>query len=120
MGFWFYYERIIFAEEEFLSRKFGDQFIVWAQKTPVLFPRFSNWKKPNLPFSFRTVLRREFSTYFAIVAVYFFLEIGGAVLVEKRLFVHRSGLIFFFVSMAVYFSLLILKKKTHVLDVSGR
>jgi protein-S-isoprenylcysteine O-methyltransferase Ste14 len=120
LGFWFYYERIIFAEEEFLRRKFGDQFISWAQKTPVLFPRFSNWKQPDLPFSLKSVLRREFSTYFAIVAVYFFLEIGGTLLVENRFSIHSSWVIFFFVSMAVYFSLLILKKKTHRLDVPGR
>lgn len=120
IGFWLYYERIIFAEEEFLRRKFSREFTAWAQRTPMVIPHFKNWRKPDLQFSFKTVLRREFSTYFAIVAVYFFLEITGEFIAEKRFFVHTSWLIFFLVSMAIYFTLLILKKKTHILDVVGR
>ncbi len=120
IGFWLYYKRIIFSEEEFLTRKFGVQFTAWAQKTPVIIPKFRNWQKPDLPFSFKTVLRREFSTYFSIVTVYFFLEIAGAFLAEKKFSLHSSWLIFFFVSMTIYFTLLFLKKKTHVLDVKGR
>jgi protein-S-isoprenylcysteine O-methyltransferase Ste14 len=119
-GFWLYYERIIFAEEEFLRKKFGSEFIDWSQKTPMVIPNFKNWRKPELPFSFKTVFRREFSTYFAIVAVYFFTEVGGEFLSEKRFFVHHSWLIFFLVSMGIYFSFLFLKKRTHILDVVGR
>lgn len=32
--FWLYYERIIFAEEEYLRNKFGDEYLEWASKTP--------------------------------------------------------------------------------------
>ena len=66
IGFRFYYERIMFAEKEFLRSKFKDQFIEWAEKTPSVIPCFRNWKKPELGFSFKTVLRREFSTYFPL------------------------------------------------------
>jgi protein-S-isoprenylcysteine O-methyltransferase Ste14 len=120
IGFWLYYERIIFAEEEFLRRKFDSEFIGWAQRTPIVFPNFKNWRKPTLPFSFKTVLRKEFNAHFAIVAVYFFIETIGGLLTKMRFFAHTSWLIFFLVSMAIYFALLILKKKTHVLDVEGR
>lgn len=120
VGFWLYYERIIFAEEEFLRKKFGSEFIGWAQRTPIVFPNFKNWHKSTLSFSFKTVLRKEFSTYMAIVAVYFFVEIIGDLLAKRRFFVCTSWLIFFLVSIAIYFTLLILKKKTHVLDVKGR
>jgi len=120
VGFWLYYERIIFAEEEFLRIKFGIEFTAWAKKTPMVIPHFKNWRKPALPFSFKTVLRREFSSYFSTVAVYFFLEIAGNFFTEKHLFVGKSWVIFFLISMAVYFTLLILKKKTHILDVPGR
>lgn len=119
-GFWLYYERIIFTEEEFLRNRFGNVFIAWAQKTPMIIPNFKNWRKPNPAFSFKTVLRREFSTYFAIVSVYFFLEIARTIFAEKRFFMGNSWLIFFLVSMTIYFTLLILKKKTHILDVVNR
>ncbi|MDD5116736.1 MAG: isoprenylcysteine carboxylmethyltransferase family protein [Candidatus Omnitrophica bacterium] len=120
VGFWLYYERIIFSEEEFLRKKFGGEFIVWAQKTPIIIPNFRNWRKPDLPFSFKTVLRREFSTYFAIVAVFFFLELAGGFLEGEGFSVHNSWLIFFLVSTVIYFTLLFFKKKTRVLDVNGR
>jgi protein-S-isoprenylcysteine O-methyltransferase Ste14 len=58
-GFLLYYERIIFTEEEFLRGKFGDLFLEWAKKTPIFLPKFKNWQKPDLPFSFRVVLRRN-------------------------------------------------------------
>lgn len=120
VGFWLYYERIIFTEEEFLRSKFKDQFMEWAQKTPIVIPRFRNWKKPDLVFSFKTVLRREFSTFFSIVATFFFLEVLTDFLTRKRHGLHSSWIIFFIVSLAIYLFFLILKKKTKLLNVVGR
>jgi len=119
-GFWLYYERIIFTEEEFLRKKFKDRFMEWAQKTPIVIPRFKNWKKPELKFSFKTVLRREFSTYFSIVATFFFLEALTNFLTEKRFSMHNSWTIFFLISLGIYITFLILKKKTSLLNVLGR
>lgn len=120
VGFWLYYERIIFAEEEFLRRKFSDEFVRWAGQTNIVIPRFRSWRKPDLPFSWKTVLRREFSTFFGIVAAYFFLETIETIMNKKSFVLHSSWYIFFFGSMAIYFFFLILKKKTHVFDVAGR
>lgn len=39
LAFWLYYERITFAEEEFLRKKYGDIFVEWASRTPVFLPR---------------------------------------------------------------------------------
>ena len=120
IGFWLYYERIIFTEEEFLRNKFGDRFLEWAKKTPAIIPRVRNWNKPDLPFSWKTVLRREFSTYFSIVATFFFLEVASVFLARKRFSLHSSWVIFFIVSLSIYFAFLILKKKTKLLNVPGR
>jgi protein-S-isoprenylcysteine O-methyltransferase Ste14 len=119
-GFWLYYERIMFAEEEFLRNKFNGQFITWAEKTPIVIPRFENWKKPKLGFSFKTVLRREFSTYFSIVVTFFFLEIIANFLIKKRFTVRSSWIIFFIISLGIYLTFCILKKNTKLLDVVGR
>lgn len=119
-GFWLYYERIIFTEEEFLRSKFKDQFMEWAKKTPIVIPRFRNWKKPELKFSFKTALRREFSTFFSIVAAFFFLEIAADFLTRKRHGVHNSWIIFFVISLGIYLTFCILKKKTKLLNVAGR
>ena len=41
MCFWMYYERIIFAEENFLLNKYGEPYINWASSTPIFLPRLT-------------------------------------------------------------------------------
>ncbi len=120
VGFWLYYERIILAEEEFLRNKFGATFLKWAEKTPIFFPNPRNWKSPDLPFSFKTVLRREFSTFFAIIAVFTFLDISADLLAEGKFELSLPWIFLFILGLVIYMTLLVLKKKTHKLDVSGR
>ena len=33
--YWVYYERIMFAEEAFLTKKFGDTYLEWASRRPL-------------------------------------------------------------------------------------
>ena len=42
--FWLYYERIMFAEEAFLEKQFGETFRKWASVTPAFWPNFSLWR----------------------------------------------------------------------------
>lgn len=58
-----YYERIILAEEAFLLDRFGDEYRAWAAEVPVFVPRLRGWRRPALPFSVRSVLRREYPTW---------------------------------------------------------
>jgi len=120
IGFWLYYERIIFSEEEFLRKKFGDLFIEWADRTPLLIPNFIRWKKPALPFSLKTAIRREFSTFFAIAAIYFFLEVSINLFHYRKFDVRESWIIFFIASLIIYLTCLALKKKTKLLNILGR
>ena len=73
--FWIYYERIMFAEERFLERKFGDDYLNWSMKVPAFIPSNKNKVKSDIPFSFKTTLRREYSgitaTILGFVFVYF-------------------------------------------------
>ena len=48
-----YYERIMFAEEQFLRRKFGNLFTSWAEKTPAVIPNFKLYKSPYQPFNWK-------------------------------------------------------------------
>ncbi len=43
--FWIYYERIMFAEERFLEKKFGDMYLNWSLKVPAFIPSFKNYEK---------------------------------------------------------------------------
>jgi hypothetical protein len=74
--FWLYYERIMFAEEEFLRRKFGALYTAWAAVTPAFVPRPARWRPPEVRFSLLTVLRREHSSLLALIASLTVLEVA--------------------------------------------
>ena len=63
-----YYERIILAEEAFLLDRFGAPYQAWAADVPAFLPRLHGWKRPALPFSLRSVLRREPPSWLAAAA----------------------------------------------------
>ncbi len=118
--FWIFYERIIFTEEEFLRQKFGSSFVDWSLKTPVFIPKFKGWKKPELPYAWKTVLRREHSTQFGMVSALALLGIAADLFAEPGNRIAPFWWIFWGVSLAVYLVLRFLKKKTHLLDQEGR
>ena len=120
LAFWLYYERIMFAEERFLQEKFGGEFAAWAEKTPAFIPNLKLWRPPELPFSFRNVLRREYNGFFAIVLTFFVLEVRGDFAVEGRFQVEPGWLILLVLSLIIWAVLRTLKRKSRVLDVEGR
>jgi len=75
--FWLYYERIMFAEEEFLYRRFGTTFSVWAANMPAFLPRRLRWQPPAGAFSTQRVMRSEYSGLFLLVLSFTALELAG-------------------------------------------
>jgi protein-S-isoprenylcysteine O-methyltransferase Ste14 len=71
--FWLYYERIMFAEERFLERKFGDDYLNWSLKVPPFWPSFKNYEASPIPFSLKTILRREYSGITATMLAFVFV-----------------------------------------------
>jgi len=115
-----YYERIMFAEEEFLRDRFGDAFLEWAERTPAFIPKLSLWKPPDLPFSVRTVLKREYSGFFGIIATFTALEVLGDYAAAGRWEIDPLWAALFGAGALAYLTLRFLKRKTRVLDVEGR
>ena len=74
LAYWLYYERIMFAEERFLERKFGESYVTWSNKVPAFWPKFSLWVKSVVPFSMKPVLRREYSGFLATVVGFLFVD----------------------------------------------
>jgi hypothetical protein len=110
-----YYERIMFAEEEFLRRKFGRAYLEWAANTPAFIPRFRNWHPAELPFSLKKVLRREYSGFFAIIVSFTLLEIISDFYVEGRFEFDRMWIIILAAGAVLYVLLRTLKKKSGIL-----
>lgn len=118
--FWLYYERIMFAEEEFLREKFGREFVEWADRTPAFIPKIKGWKRPSLAFSFRTVLRKEYSGFFGIIVTFTLLEIVGDLFATGKLALDLMWGLIFFPGCLIYLILRTLKKRTNILSVGGR
>lgn len=118
--FWLYYERIILAEEAYLRRTFGGPFDDWAAATPAFIPDPRKWQKPALPFSFKTVLRREYPGLMGIAIVFFGLEVIEHYQVEHRLHAESPWLVLVVCSALLFLVLRTLKRRTTVLDIDQR
>jgi protein-S-isoprenylcysteine O-methyltransferase Ste14 len=82
--YWVYYERIMFAEEQYLRRKFGEPYLEWAGGVPAFLPRFTSFRKPHLPLNLNKVLRKEKNGLAAVFLVFSMFDIAGK-LVQGRL-----------------------------------
>lgn len=120
LAYWLYYERIMYAEEEFLRDKFGAVYLKWAEQTPAFWPNFSRWQTPNLPFSWRNVLKREYHGLFGIVFAFTILEVAGDYIVSGQFELDGFWVAFFTVNLVIYILLRVLVKKTSLLQVEGR
>lgn len=118
--FWIYYERIMFAEEEFLRRKFGEVYMAWAEVTPAFLPRLRGWKRPELRFSLRTVLRREHPAILATCLIFFLLEAYQRVVIRGEWQPNLLWTGIFVAGLVVSLTLRTLKRNTSLLAVDGR
>jgi protein-S-isoprenylcysteine O-methyltransferase Ste14 len=114
--FWVYYEKIMYAEEEFLKKQFGDQFLAWADKTPLFIPDFTLWLPPEMPFSFKSALKREYASFFAMIAIFTILMVLCNLRVDKTFRLDPMWAAIFLGSLLFYLMVRFLKKKTHFLD----
>ena len=116
LSFLIFYERIMFKEESFLERKFGEAYKKWAERTPLFLPRLRNWKKPSAPFSWKRILKREYSTFLGIILGFVSIKFLAELLGEREFEFRKIWLIFLILGMAVYGALRTLRKKTDWLN----
>lgn len=116
--FWLYYERIMIAEEEFLKGEFGEHYLEWAKRTPAFLPNFKKWQRPDLLFSFKTVLAREYTGLFVLTTSFALLENWEDILTDHT--IDRLWTVVFAVGFMLYAFLRFLKKRTGFLYVEGR
>jgi protein-S-isoprenylcysteine O-methyltransferase Ste14 len=114
-----YYERIMFAEEKFLREKFGDAYRSWAGVTPAFLPNPRKWRSPNLPFSWKAVLRREYRTPLYLVATMFVLELLTDLRAERRLVLDVMWISLFAGSLVFFLVIRLIQKRTRCLEVEG-
>jgi protein-S-isoprenylcysteine O-methyltransferase Ste14 len=120
LAFFLHYERVIFGEEKYLESKFGDKFRAWAAKVPIIIPRLKNYQRPELSFSWKAALRREFYGLFGIIGAFLGLDTFGDLIVYQKIQFDLIWMPLFIIGLIFFVIMEILKKKTHLLKVSGR
>jgi protein-S-isoprenylcysteine O-methyltransferase Ste14 len=118
--FWLYYERIMFAEEEFLRRKFGPLYTSWAAITPAFLPRPTLWRRPGVQFCLLTVLRREHSSLLALMASLTALEVASDYAYTGRLTVDPVWGTALAVTLVLCLAVRAVKHRTRLLHVEDR
>ncbi|HOJ37289.1 MAG TPA: isoprenylcysteine carboxylmethyltransferase family protein [Ignavibacteriales bacterium] len=112
--FWLFYERIMYAEEQYLTEKFGDEYLNWANNVPTFFPKFKGFVKPALPFSWKKVLRQEKNGLFAIFLVFLIFDIAAKTYTHgydyNQIYIYGS-----IITAIIYIVLRYLKRKTKLL-----
>jgi protein-S-isoprenylcysteine O-methyltransferase Ste14 len=120
-AYWVYYERIMYAEEQFLSRKFGNKYTDWASKTPAFIPSRAKFIQPKYPFSLKKVLKKEKNGLLAIFVLLFIFHNIAFSIEKMQIGIDNNwiswGTLF---TGILYLILKIVKHKTNLLDEKGR
>ncbi len=110
LAYWLYYERIMYAEEQFISKKFGKLFTDWAAITPAMIPNLSKWNNPDLEFSTKKVLRQEKNGFAAIFILFFLFDIVAEYFTYGDIeFRNVHWLVLCIISIVIYYILKFLK-----------
>ncbi|GGE19022.1 MULTISPECIES: methyltransferase family protein [Sphingobacteriaceae] len=115
--YWLYYERIMFAEEQFLERKFGEAYTKWAASVPAFIPDFSKFRRPEVSFSIKKVLKKEKNGLFALFLIFGVFDFIGEWLNNHAHFniLIIAGTV---ITMLMYVVLKFIKSRTSLLNES--
>lgn len=120
LAYWLYYERIMFAEERFLEKKFGKQYLDWSLTAPAFIPAFGQFEKGTVAFSFKTVLRREYSGVLATVIGFIYIQFLRNYFTTKQFIISQNFITVFVVTAMCALTLRSLKHYTNVLSESNK
>ena len=120
LAYWLYYERIIFAEEQYLRRKFGETYDTWAFRVRAVIPSFRRYMKAELPFSLRNVLKREYNSIANMFVVFALLDLLRNISVTGRFYLEPMYITLFVAALIFWGIIRYLVKRTRFLHVEGR
>lgn len=120
LAYWLYYERIMFAEEQFLRKKFGEIYDDWSSKVPSFIPSFRNYIPSRLPFSFRNVLKREYHGFVNVFFTFALLDFARNSIIYRSYTLTPLWMWLLVGGLVTWFIIRVLRKKTRWLNVEGR
>lgn len=120
LAFWLYYERIMFAEEQFLRRKFGEAYDTWAFRVKAVIPSLKHYTKSALPFSFKNVLKREYNSIVNVFIVFAVLDVARNLAITGRVYIEPLYLSLLAAAVIFWGIIRYMVKRTRFLHVEGR
>jgi protein-S-isoprenylcysteine O-methyltransferase Ste14 len=118
--YWLYYERIMFAEEQFLRRKFGEIYDKWSENVSPFIPFTFKYIPSKLPFSFRNVLKREYNSFVNIFVIFTLLDLFRNYFLSERIYLTRMWIYLFVGAGLIWLIVRTIHKKTKMFEVEGR
>ena len=115
----FYYERIMYAEENFLRAKFGQSYLDWAENVPAFIPSIKNYKKAKYPISIKKILKKEKNGLFAVFMLFWIFDLIGD-FIEKEPFELETDFWFYaaIITGVIYLVLKVLKKRNILNEIN--
>jgi protein-S-isoprenylcysteine O-methyltransferase Ste14 len=120
LSYWLYYERIMFAEEQFLRRKFGEIYDKWSETVGSFIPYSLRFKSQKLPFSVRNVLKREYNSFVNIFVIFTLLDLFRNYYLSGRIYLTGMWIYLFFAAVVIWIIIRTIHKQTRWLEVEGR
>jgi protein-S-isoprenylcysteine O-methyltransferase Ste14 len=118
--YWLYYERIMFAEEQFLRRKFGEAYDKWSEKVKAFLPFRVKFIPSRLGFSVRNVLKREYNSFVNIFLIFTFLDLFRNYILSGKISMTEIWIWLLIGAAAIWLIIRSIHKYTRWLEVSGR
>jgi protein-S-isoprenylcysteine O-methyltransferase Ste14 len=118
--YWLYYERIMFAEEQYLRRKFGDTYDKWSATVSSFIPITFKFIKPKLPFSVRNVLQREYNSFVNIFLIFAILDLFRNYFLSDRIYLTGMWIWISVSAGIIWLALRTIHKQTKWFEVQGR
>ena len=120
LSYWLYYERIMFAEEQFLRKKFGEVYDKWSEKVSPFIPFTFKFIPANLPFSIRNILKREYNSFVNIFLIFTIMDLFRNYFLSERLYLTNIWIWLFASAFVTWITIRTIHKRTQWLEVEGR
>jgi protein-S-isoprenylcysteine O-methyltransferase Ste14 len=120
MLYWLYYERIMFAEEQFLRRKFGEAYDKWSETVSSFIPYSFKYIPNKLAFSIRNVLKREYNSFVNIFVIFTIMDLFRNYFLSERIYLTTMWIYLFVSAVLIWIVVRTIHKRTQWLEVDGR
>lgn len=115
--YWLYYERIMFAEEQFLRGKFGQPYVDWSNQTRAFIPSLKNWKKSTIPFSWKKVITKEKNCVLSMFLLFLIFATINQYFIDGEFVTSKQWILYGTAgSLTYYVTVKMLQKTTHIFD----